>query len=263
VRVGISAAPRGSGGANELTLSVSSGKSVSFCTTEPTHEATKIVPTSVALPTLDVEAAIASAMPRKAAILDTQASLLAFETWAVETERATAIVSSGRMVVSPAFLALSPITRACAVTDASHPFARASPAAFALQDEEELQRIYQWIDEIPLSRPKRNISRDFADGVLVAEVVSHYYPRMVELHNYPAANSFAQKLYNWQTLSKKVFKKIGLNLQKAELEALCNAEPGAIETLLKRLQVHVRAATARDTRVSIVGLPPHLPSAQA
>ena len=50
-----------------------------------------------------------------------------------------------------------------------------------LLDDEELQRIYQWVDEVPLSRPKRNIARDFADGVLVAENVSHYFPRLVEL----------------------------------------------------------------------------------
>lgn len=31
-------------------------------------------------------------------------------------------------------------------------------------DEEEMQAIYNWVDEIPLSRPKRNISRDFSDG---------------------------------------------------------------------------------------------------
>jgi hypothetical protein len=24
--------------------------------------------------------------------------------------------------------------------------------------------IYNWVDEIPLSRPKRNIARDFSDG---------------------------------------------------------------------------------------------------
>lgn len=28
----------------------------------------------------------------------------------------------------------------------------------------ELQELYTWIDEVPLSRPKRNIARDFADG---------------------------------------------------------------------------------------------------
>jgi hypothetical protein len=30
--------------------------------------------------------------------------------------------------------------------------------------DEELKPLYQWVDEIPLSRPKRNIARDFADG---------------------------------------------------------------------------------------------------
>lgn len=31
-------------------------------------------------------------------------------------------------------------------------------------EEEDLQRLYTWLDEIPLSRPKRNIARDFSDG---------------------------------------------------------------------------------------------------
>jgi len=31
-------------------------------------------------------------------------------------------------------------------------------------DEEEMQIIYNWVDEIPLTRPKRNIARDFSDG---------------------------------------------------------------------------------------------------
>ena len=31
-------------------------------------------------------------------------------------------------------------------------------------DDETLQVLYTWIDEIPLSRPKRNIARDFSDG---------------------------------------------------------------------------------------------------
>lgn len=31
-------------------------------------------------------------------------------------------------------------------------------------DEEELEKLYMWVDEIPLSRQKRNMARDFADG---------------------------------------------------------------------------------------------------
>jgi len=55
--------------------------------------------------------------------------------------------------------------------------------------EEELNSIYAWVDEIPLSRPKKNITRDFSDGVMVAEIIHNYYPKLVELHNYVLAHS--------------------------------------------------------------------------
>ena len=31
-------------------------------------------------------------------------------------------------------------------------------------EESELEELYSWVDKIPLSRPKRNIARDFSDG---------------------------------------------------------------------------------------------------
>ena len=83
-------------------------------------------------------------------------------------------------------------------------------------DDESLQTVYCWVDEIPLSRPKRNISRDFSDGVLMAEIIAHYFPRYVELHNYSQANSVRQKLYNWNTLNTKVFKKNYSALEMSE-----------------------------------------------
>ncbi|GIQ88091.1 hypothetical protein KIPB_010263, partial [Kipferlia bialata] len=50
-------------------------------------------------------------------------------------------------------------------------------------DEDTLQALYQWVDEIPLSRPKRNMSRDFSDGVLMAEVMHHFFPRLSGYHD--------------------------------------------------------------------------------
>lgn len=58
----------------------------------------------------------------------------------------------------------------------------------ALTDD-DLNSIYCWVDEIPLSRPKKSIGRDFADGVLMAETISYYIPKIIEMHNYSAANS--------------------------------------------------------------------------
>ncbi|EIE19144.1 DUF1042-domain-containing protein [Coccomyxa subellipsoidea C-169] len=100
-------------------------------------------------------------------------------------------------------------------------------------EEEELHSLYLWVDEIPLSRPKRNIARDFADGVLVAELVHHYFPRLVELHNYSGAHGLAQKMYNWCTLNQKVFKRLGFVVAKSECQACASCQPGAIERVLK------------------------------
>jgi hypothetical protein len=71
-------------------------------------------------------------------------------------------------------------------------------------NEEELNSIYNWVDEIPLSRPKKNITRDFSDGVLLAEIVHHNFPKIIEIHNYSLAHSVVQKLYNWNTLNRKI-----------------------------------------------------------
>lgn len=67
--------------------------------------------------------------------------------------------------------------------------------------EEELTEVYNWVDQIPLSRAKKNITRDFADAVLMAEIISHYFPKLVEQHNYIASTSAATKLSNWNTLN--------------------------------------------------------------
>lgn len=87
---------------------------------------------------------------------------------------------------------------------------------------EAMDEVHKWVDSIPLSRPKRNIARDFADGVLVAEVISHYHPSLVELHNYPSSSSFSQKMYNWDTLNGKVFKKLGFCLNTQDMEDCAN-----------------------------------------
>ena len=50
------------------------------------------------------------------------------------------------------------------------------------------------VDSIPFSRPKKNIHRDFSDGVLLAELIYHYDPKIVSLHNYPPANAVNKKI---------------------------------------------------------------------
>lgn len=102
-------------------------------------------------------------------------------------------------------------------------------------EENDFMYIYEWVDSIQLSRPKKNIARDFCDCVLVAEIIKHYLPRLVDLHNYPSASSTMQKTTNWNTLNTKVLKKIGVRLSKQEINDVITCKPLAIEHLLQRI----------------------------
>eukprot|EP00442_Polarella_glacialis_P021390 CAMPEP_0115097984 /NCGR_PEP_ID=MMETSP0227-20121206/30853_1 /TAXON_ID=89957 /ORGANISM="Polarella glacialis, Strain CCMP 1383" /LENGTH=230 /DNA_ID=CAMNT_0002492431 /DNA_START=78 /DNA_END=767 /DNA_ORIENTATION=+ len=121
--------------------------------------------------------------------------------------------------------------------------------AASIDSDEELQSLYNWVDEIPLSRPKRNISRDFADGVLFAEITNHFFPRLVEMHNYSGANSHTQKLYNWNTLNTKVLKKLGYQIHPQDLDDIIKAAAGAIERVLKALQYKVEEVQSGSVKV--------------
>ena len=120
--------------------------------------------------------------------------------------------------------------------------------------EEEMQEVYNWVDEIPLSRPKKNIARDFADcgksslhnfsnfvtfTVLVAEVVKHFLPHLVELHNYSGAHSIQQKTYNWNTLNTKVLKKLHYQISPGEIKDLVEMVPETIEKVLFTLRFKI------------------------
>lgn len=118
-------------------------------------------------------------------------------------------------------------------------------------DEDGLQELYTWIDEINLSRPKRNIWRDFSDGVLVAEIVGHFLPKMVELHNYSSASSQAQKLTNWDTLNRKVLSKLSYTVPKSTVKDIAECKPGVIEVILANLRMKIEKYIAKKKADSL------------
>ncbi|XP_049456464.1 sperm flagellar protein 1 [Epinephelus fuscoguttatus] len=103
-------------------------------------------------------------------------------------------------------------------------------------NEEELQDLYAWIDKISLSRPKRHITRDFSDGVMAAEVVKYFFPKLVDLHNYIPANSTQQKLSNWNLLNRKVFSKLNFHVPEETVKRIVLSTAGVIEPVLSALR---------------------------
>lgn len=105
-----------------------------------------------------------------------------------------------------------------------------------------------WVDGIPLSRPRKHLGRDFSDGVLLAEVIHYYKPHWIDLHNYTPANARSQKEHNWRLLNTRVLKRrFGIALEDNDIDDLVEGDKDAVERLLldikQRLEVplaHVR-----------------------
>ncbi|XP_015126788.1 sperm flagellar protein 1 [Diachasma alloeum] len=102
-----------------------------------------------------------------------------------------------------------------------------------------LDEIYTWLDQIPFSRPRRNLARDFSNGVFMAELLKQYYPRHVDLHNYSPSNSLSKKLDNWRTLNRKVLSKIDMRLTDDVIYQIASAQSRAIDSVLVRLRARI------------------------
>ena len=64
-------------------------------------------------------------------------------------------------------------------------------------------------------------------------------PKLVEIHNYQTTSSVPTKEYNWTTMNAKVFKKIGFQVCKDDIEAVIKCEQGAIERVLRMVQLQI------------------------
>lgn len=106
-------------------------------------------------------------------------------------------------------------------------------------NDEMLEELYEWIDKIPLSRPKKRIERDFSDGYCVGEIIRFFLPQLIEMHNLTPANNLQQKLANWGLLNSKVFNRFGLNVPFNITQNICNSRPGYVEVFLYNLRYKI------------------------
>ncbi|XP_021945069.1 sperm flagellar protein 1 [Folsomia candida] len=89
-----------------------------------------------------------------------------------------------------------------------------------------------WLETIPFSKSWKNVPRDFSDGVLLAELISHFFPKLIELHNYTPAFGANLKRNNWELLNRKVLPKLGIKLLSETIDGVCQAKSGLIETVI-------------------------------
>jgi len=112
--------------------------------------------------------------------------------------------------------------------------------------DEKMKDIFVWLHSIPFSRRLVKIERDFSDGCLIAEIVSHYCPKLCDKNQYFPWLSSVNKISNWMLLNYKVFPKLGFQLNDGQIKSLVhpfscgkfekNCDKQFIYTLLKSIQ---------------------------
>lgn len=115
-------------------------------------------------------------------------------------------------------------------------------------DAEELADLYEWLDRVPLSKPRSNVEKDFADGTLAAEIVRFYYPDLVDFRIIRPALSLQERTDQWKLLNSEIFEKVGLTVPSHVLTQLSISKSGIAQIFLYNLRMSL-ALTGAQTQL--------------
>ncbi|XP_030650125.1 spermatogenesis-associated protein 4 [Chanos chanos] len=94
------------------------------------------------------------------------------------------------------------------------------------------REVLKWLQSLDLSFSPKNMRRDFANGYLVAEIFSWYYPEDFPMHSYDNGMSLATKQGNWAQI-ERVLAKRRISLLKEVIDGTMHCKPGAAEMLVQ------------------------------
>ena len=96
----------------------------------------------------------------------------------------------------------------------------------------------------------RSFGRDFSDGTIAARIIKFYLPRLIEVHNYPAAHSHHGKVSNWSVLNRKVLSRhLDLTLPSNVIEDLVSGKEETINGFLINLNKAIIKQLASDEKI--------------
>lgn len=133
-------------------------------------------------------------------------------------------------------------------------------ALASIQPVQSLPReVLKWVQGLDLSYSVKNVKRDFANGFLVAEIFSRYYPNDIAMHTFENGTKLACRNDNWEQLFR-FFKRdnVQIPLTHLDFDPVIACDNGAAATILVKIYT---VLTKRTVPVFIVQeLPPDLPA---
>ncbi|XP_028337647.1 spermatogenesis-associated protein 4 isoform X2 [Physeter macrocephalus] len=94
--------------------------------------------------------------------------------------------------------------------------------------------VLRWLQGLDLSFFPRNISRDFSNGFLIAEILTVHYPWDLKLSSFKNGTSLKVKLDNWAQLEKFLARK-KLRLPKELIHGTIHCKAGVPEILIQEV----------------------------
>ena len=102
------------------------------------------------------------------------------------------------------------------------------------------RKLSQWFDKLDLTYAVRNLTNDFANGFLVAEILSRspQMSRDIDIYQFYNESSLTKRRDNWQRI-QQVLRKHHFEMQPHEWEPIIHRAKGASLAFLKRLYTHM------------------------
>ncbi|KAI0209253.1 Sperm flagellar protein 1 [Lamellibrachia satsuma] len=84
---------------------------------------------------------------------------------------------------------------------------------------------------------------------MTAELIKHFLPTYIDMHNYSAASSTRLKEQNWLHLCRRVLRRLGVDLSADVIQAIAECKPWVIETVLVVLRHKINLRLSRTHAV--------------